>query len=352
VAAERLELARSLDYSRPRVPHAYIHTTKAQPHLSRSREMLQAHPELRELTGPETSTALWTGALVVLQCGLAIALRHSPWWLWLPCAYVVGATIDHALWAVIHECCHNLVFRSRLANRAVAIAANIPIVVPGAMSFFKYHLLHHVHLGEMDLDTGIPGPTEARLVGRSSLLKSLWLAGYIFISGIVRPRRLKIDLLDGWTIANLVFQAGAMAALVSVAGWQPLVYLSVSTVFAIGLHPLGGRWIQEHFALAPHQETYSYYGPLNRLAFNIGYHNEHHDLVTVPWSRLPRVRHVAPEFYQGLTSYASWTGILVHFLRNRDISLFSYIVRPDIRQRPSDTVPAAAVDQPPVLTIR
>ena len=100
-----------------------------------------------------------------------------------------------------------------------------------------------------------------------------------------------------------------------------------STVFAIGLHPLGARWIQEHFALAPDQETYSYYGPLNKVSFNVGYHNEHHDIVTIPWSRLPQVRRIAPEFYDGLQSY-SWSTLLVRFIRDRNITLYNAIVRP------------------------
>ena len=111
---------------------------------------------------------------------------------------------------------------------------------------------------------------------------------------------------------------------------------STSTVFAIGLHPLGARWIQEHFALAPGQETYSYYGPLNKVSFNVGYHNEHHDLVTIPWSRLPQVRRIAPEFYDGLHSYTSWTALLARFVRDPDITLYNYIVRPT-REKAKET---------------
>ena len=40
-------------------------------------------------------------------------------------------------------------------------------------------------------------------------------------------------------------------------------------------------------AVFPGQETNDYYGWLNRIQLNIGYHNEHHDFPSVPWNRLP-----------------------------------------------------------------
>ena len=144
----------------------YVHVTYAEPHAARARHMLAAHPELRALAGPFRASAAWTLGLVFAQTGLALLVGSRPWFLWLPCAYVVGATIDHALWALIHDCSHNLVFRSRTANRVVAILANLPLVVPGAISFAKYHLLHHRNMGDLELDAGIPGPTESKVVGR------------------------------------------------------------------------------------------------------------------------------------------------------------------------------------------
>ncbi len=307
----------------------YIRVEYAEPHAARGRRILAAHPELRALAGPRALSAVWIVALVTAQIAIAVALGSQSWHIWLPSAYVVGATIDHALWVLIHECAHNLIFSARLGNRAAALTANLPLVFPASMSFCKYHLLHHRHMGELELDADLAGPAEAHMVGRSSLLKSLWLAAFVLVVGTLRPHRLtRVAFVDRWTTINLLVQAAAVIALVWWFGWAPLKYLAASSILAVGLHPLGARWIQEHYVFAAGQETYSYYGPLNRVSFNVGYHNEHHDLVTVPWSRLPRIRAGAPEFYDTLRSHGSWTGLLVAFLGDRDMTLFSRIIRP------------------------
>src|SRR5207245_7487385 len=87
------------------------------------------------------------------------------------------------------------------------------------------------------------------------------------------------------------------------------------------------------------------------VSFNVGYHNEHHDLVTIPWSRLPQVRRIAPEFYEGLHAYTSWTGLLARFLRDPNITLFNTIIRPPRENAASDrgyaVLSASAVGGPP-----
>jgi sphingolipid delta-4 desaturase len=90
---------------------------------------------------------------------------------------------------------------------------------------------------------------------------------------------------------------------------------------------VGARWIQEHYTFRPGQETYSYYGILNRVSFNIGYHNEHHDLVKVPWVYLPRVKAMAPEFYDNLYAHRSWTRVLLWFLFDPQVDLYTRITR-------------------------
>ena len=316
----------------------FTYVSYPHPHVERGRQILAAHPELRALSKPFPITALWVTALVVSQMALAVLVGHQPWYIWLPMAYIVGATIDHALWVLIHDSCHNLVFSWRPGNRLVAMLANVPFVFPSAMSFWKYHLLHHGHLNEVDFDTDVPGPTESRVVGGSSVMKTLWLSAFALVVGTIRPRRLKgVPFLDGWTVANVAIQAAIVATLVLLWGWDPVKYLLISALLAVGLHPLGARWIQEHYVFAPGQETYSYYGPLNTIAFNIGYHNEHHDLMTIPWRQLPRVRATAPEFYNHLHAHTSWTKLLVTFLRDRNVTLFNRIVR-----RQHDMTPVAA----------
>jgi len=306
----------------------YIRVTGPEPHVDRGRRLLAAHPELRQLAGPMPVSAAWVVGLVAAQFAIALAVAHRPWYVWLVAAYLAGATIDHALWVLVHDCAHNLVLASRAGNRIVAIIANLPLVIPSTISFCKYHLLHHLHLGELDYDADLPGPVESRIVGDTSWMKAAWLAAYAAVQGFVRPARMKkVRLLDEWTAVNIAVQIAAMAAFVAWAGWQPLVYLLVSMAFAVGLHPLGARWIQEHYVFEPGQETYSYYGPLNRVCFNAGYHNEHHDLVSIPWARLPRIRATAPEFYEPLRHHHSWTRLLFDFLRDRRITLYSRMVR-------------------------
>ena len=121
-----------------------------------------------------------------------------------------------------------------------------------------------------------------------------------------------------------------------IAAWDfPSLYIAradlttvdVSFFFSVGLHPLGARWIQEHYLVHPSQETYSYYGPLNTIAFNVGYHNEHHDLPSIPWNHLPAVRQGAPELYNALVFHTSWTKLLFRFLLDPNITLFSRQVR-------------------------
>ena len=264
---------------------------------------------------------------VALQLAIAALIRNQPWWLIVLTSFCVGAFASHALWVMIHESAHNLIFRKSWMNMMAGILANLPHVLPSSVSFQRYHLKHHTFQGVYDLDADLPSYWEARLIGGSALGKAVWLMLFPFFQ-VTRPPRLKeIRMMDSWVVLNIVIQLSANAMVYFILGPGALAYLLISFFFSVGLHPLGARWIQEHYLTDPPQETYSYYGPLNLVAFNVGYHNEHHDLPSIPWNRLPQIRKGAPELYDSLVSHTSWTRLLFRFLCDPHISLFSRQVR-------------------------
>ncbi len=79
--------------------------------------------------------------------------------------------------------------------------------------------------------------------------------------------------------------------------------------------------------LSKSQENYSYYGSLNTVNLNVGYHNEHHDFPSIPWNKLPQLKKAAPEFYDTLLFHTSFIKLLFRFLFDQEISLYSRIVR-------------------------
>lgn len=307
----------------------FTYSTTREPHAGRAKEIMKRHPAIRELAGRNPWSALLVLALVAAQTGAAYLLRDQPVWLVLLAAFAAGAFVSHTLWVLIHECSHNLVFRNATWNRLVAIAANFPHLLPSAVSFQKYHLKHHAFQGVYELDADLPNRWEARLVGSSFVGKALWLLLFPIFQ-VTRPPRLKeIRLFDGWVLVNIAVQLAYDVAVVVLLGPKALLFLAASFFFSVGLHPLGARWIQEHYLVSGTQETSSYYGILNVPALNVGYHNEHHDFPSVPWNRLPEVRRRAPEAYDTLSWHRSWTLLLLRFLFDPRLSLFSRVVRAD-----------------------
>jgi len=125
-----------------------------------------------------------------------------------------------------------------------------------------------------------------------------------------------------WTIA-LTFDA----ILIYFAGVQAYVYLIASTFLGLGLHPMAGHFISEHYVFQAKFETYSYYGPLNIFGLNVGYHNEHHDFPRIPGSRLPLVRKIAAEFYDDLPVCESWVKILWDYVMDPAIGPYARVKR-------------------------
>ncbi|MDX9923427.1 MAG: fatty acid desaturase [Ignavibacteriaceae bacterium] len=303
-------------------------SSSPEPHKERTRAILKSHPEVRELISRNPFSAVIIFFVVALQLTIAFLLSGYSWWIAPIIAFIVGAFANHSLYVLIHEACHNLIVKSRVGNMILSIIADIPNTLPSAISFRTYHLKHHSHQGDYYYDADLASHWEARLIGHSFIGKATWL--FLFpVFQALRPPRLKINFASGWTFVNWIVVFGVDFLVIYFLGWTSFLYLLFSFMFSIGLHPLGARWIQEHYLTYPPQETYSYYGFLNVPALNVGFHNEHHDFPSIPWNKLPELKRRAPEHYDNLISHKSWSKLLWRFLTDSNLSLYSRMVRYD-----------------------
>jgi sphingolipid 4-desaturase/C4-monooxygenase len=179
----------------------------------------------------------------------------------------------------------------------------------------------------------------------------------------LRPTFVRTQTLTSWHLINLVAQLTFDYIFVSLFGGKALLYLIMSSFFAGSLHPCAGHFIAEHYLWdGLDQETYSYYGPLNVLAYNasasslhltsfsltlllllqVGYHNEHHDFPSIAWTRLPALRALAPEFYDTIPSHPSWPMIIVNFVRDKQVGIYARAKRLN-KGVPKDKVAGSAV---------
>lgn len=168
----------------------------------------------------------------------------------------------------MHELSHNLGARGVVRNRFLAILANLPMGIPAAMSFKRYHMEHHKFQGEDVIDVDIPTDMEGWFF-HSTPRKVLWcLLQPLFYS--LRPLFVNPKEPTRWEFVNIFCIVVFDATIVYVWGVRELLYLVVGTLFGMGLHPVAGHFIAEHYVMNEGQETYSYYGPLNWLTFNVG----------------------------------------------------------------------------------
>ncbi|KAI9798327.1 MAG: hypothetical protein M1833_004899 [Piccolia ochrophora] len=314
-----------------------------EPHRTRRQAIIKAHPEVTKLCGPEPLTKYIVLAVISIQFFTAYLLRGSSplSWPFLLSAYVVGATANQNLFLSIHEISHNLAFRSPIANRVFAIIANLPIAVPYSAAFRPYHLTHHKSLGVDGLDTDLPSAVEALLL--DSVLGKAFFCTFQILFYALRPMFTYNLPITPLHLSNILTQLLFDYLIIRYLSASSLIYLILSSFLAGSLHPCAGHFIAEHYVLHPLQnaptttsssdsatpvpETFSYYGPLNLLTYNVGLHNEHHDFPAVPWTRLPTLHAMANEFYKDLPQHRSWVGVMWQFVWDAEVGLWCRVKR-------------------------
>lgn len=278
-----------------------------EPHATRRQLILKAHPEIADLFGTEPLTFWISLGILILQLTMAYLMRDASWWVLFPCAYIIGGTVNHSLQLAVHELSHDLCWSGKYkdsANRLTAIMANLATCIPSGQTFKPYHMDHHQYQGVDGVDTDIPHAIELNWV-TNTVGKIVWILAQPLCYAL-RPMLIKPKPFRFWEGLNWAVQLSFDAAIIYFFGVRSFTYLITGTLLGLGLHPSAGHFIAEHYEFVAGTETYSYYGPANLVNFNVGYHNEHHDFPRIPWSRLPLVRKIAPEFYDHLPSYTSY----------------------------------------------
>lgn len=298
-----------------------------EPHASRRKLILEKYPQIKKLFGYDPKFKYVAGSMVLTQILMLFLIKDCTWPALFLIAYCFGGILNHSLMLAVHEISHNLAFgHSRpMANRIMGFICNLPIGLPMSISFRKYHLEHHRYQGDEAIDTDIPTLLEAKLFC-TTFGKFLWVClqpfFYIFRPLIINPKPpTNMELIN--TIIQLIFDG----IVVYFFGWKALAYLLIGSILAMGLHPVAGHFISEHYMFAKGFETYSYYGPLNWITFNVGYHNEHHDFPAVPGSRLPEVKRIAPEFYDSMPQHTSWVRVLYDFIMDPAVGPYARVKR-------------------------
>ena len=300
----------------------------SEPHFARKRAILKRYPQVEQLYG----TAIETVYIACLVAGCQILVAYlmsfpqvSTIWMILT-SMVIGGTLSALVGVIEHETCHNLAHPNPLVNRLTGFIANMPMVVPVAASFKKFHLEHHTWQGVEGMDPDLPLAWEIYLIRGNYLMKALWIAIYPAMYGI-RGFAMAKRGLTNWERANLIFMIVVDLVLMRIVGWKGMAYLTMSVWFGYSYHPAAAHFIQEHYTFWDKQETYSYYGPMNAVTMNIGLHNEHHDFVRVPWTRIWALYYLAKEYYEPLKSFDSWLTVHYRFLTDPTLGPVSRVVR-------------------------
>lgn len=281
---------------------------------------LLTRDEIRALIAPSNAAGfravLFTWAIIALTFA---ALARFPHPVTFVAAVVVLGGRQLALAVLMHEAAHGSLFRTRRLNEVFADWVCAKPVWNSVANYRRHHLAHHAHTGtELDPDRCLaaPFPVTPASLARKLLRDALGLTGLKRLLGLalmdleliaytVTPevRRLPRRALFEHLAAGLKNVAGVVVT--NVALWAVLratghgwVYLAWAVAFLTSFSVVVRvRSIAEHACTEasadPLRNTRTTLaGPLTRLLLaphRVGYHLEHHLLMTVPYFRLPEM---------------------------------------------------------------
>jgi sphingolipid delta-4 desaturase len=291
------------------------------------RRILERHPELRRLYGPDARTALAAPLILAVHWLTAWAVSGTNALVVFLTAFFFGQLVMHSAAALVHETAHRLVFAERRLKLLFDVLLEAVLASFGRQLTYQHEHIssHHPHLGDYERD--YEHEDVCRFLARRSFrgrhpraqraLTILELAVHLLPLGFllaeqVFPRfyrratgRSTRDALREIGATRPAPGERALFILVSAAanvllfawfgllGWLYHVWALSIFLGKCGITNLG-QSLSEHPTDDPARPTRSTYWWGNRLLFNTGYHHEHHTFPGVAWMRLPRLKAVAP----------------------------------------------------------
>lgn len=292
-------------------------------------------PEVvRWLNQPDPTTLSWVVLLSVAQWCLLTSTTHYSWSL-LWTAVCLGAPLCSALYQCSVELAQNLCFGQPEKDRVLAIVANWVTGVPYAEWLRASHTahlsFHNSPATATTRDPEVPGDWELQHVhGTAAKALYLLLHPWFLIGRWWRMRRTLAP-----SVRSMLWVNGLSQTVFNLWVWYgwgtpALMYMWTSTYLAATpWHPVAYYFLTQHHVCTADMSrnvparTYSYYGVLNGLTLNAGYHRERHLCPRVPWSRLPLVRQLYRLRTHSSAVYRSWWQVIHEFVTEPVVTLHS-----------------------------
>jgi len=303
---------------------------QARRHNDMRRAALGGHPDLGDISGSEPRTVFALPVILALHWGMAWLVSDAPIAVIFVAAFLAGQILIHAAGSLVHETAHQLIFRDLRAKLGFDLGLEVILTSYGKQLTYQHEHItsHHPYIGDYERDYEHEDicAFQSRMTLRSDnprlqrLMTWLTLALHALPLGFVigdevlprlnrwisgRPQRDPVRHIEATRapvrqvrLFIAVSLASNLTLLALLGPWALLYHIWALSLFLgkCGIWNLG-QSLSEHAGSDDVTPTRSYYGWLNAVLFNTGYHNEHHTFPNVAWTRLPRLKREVSEVF-------------------------------------------------------
>ena len=287
---------------------------------------MAAHPEIKGYFRPYSLSIIPLGLLVLFNWGVAIFAASLAWWQMGLLSLLVGQFLCHSISTFAHEIAHQRIFASNRGNMlALFLLEAGTLAFSQSLDYIAVHgPSHHRYLNDPLRDYEWWDRRQVFHLKSKPVWRLFQAIFHLLPGGKLLTTTLLDRLVPKDTNRHIVHRdsskflqysliaASLLLCLVSgwLINWKAPLYIIWSSSIMIGVWGITfhGQAIAEH-DVNDKGKTFSTYGWINLFLFNTGYHDEHHTFPQIPWIYLPKVRELAPEYFQnssGQSYFAFW----------------------------------------------